>query len=208
MRKVRMSKWTWTNMWRTAMPQTSWTHILHLQITPKIHLLWASIMIQYHIRIIFINLSLLRTPTIIWHCLFEMLVCLRQKLIQLLHLLKIKACDYLWLMWFVSAWHVIQNFIHLPFVRDLLNTMQNMEHLQKWRRLIENPTLLFLNIVINMYYAVQYLRSISLSQAQQINNYIYMISYLLCIQIIILYKNLHMYQLQVLCVSPMTIMVP
>ena len=69
--------------------------------------------------------------------------------------------------------------------------MQNMEQLQKWRRLIENPTLLFLNIVINLYYIVQYLRSISLRQAQQISNYIYMISYILCIQMIIFYTNDH-----------------
>ena len=69
--------------------------------------------------------------------------------------------------------------------------MLNMEQLQKWRRLIENPTLLFLNIVINLYYIVQYLRSISLRQAQQISNYIYMISYILCIQMIIFYTNDH-----------------
>ena len=90
------------NLLKTAMPQTSWTHIIHIQITPKIQLLWASIMIQYHLRIIYINLSLLITPTIIWHCIFAMLVCLRQQFIQLLNLSEIKAYDYLWLMWYIK----------------------------------------------------------------------------------------------------------
>ena len=109
------------NLLITEMPKTSWTHIIHLQITPKVYLFWASIIIQYHIRIIFIKISLLRTPTIIWHCLFEMLVCLRQKLIQLLHLLEIKACDYLWLIWYVKlyfrqvhdTWSSISSTYHL-----------------------------------------------------------------------------------------------
>ena len=86
------------NLLKTAMPQTSWTHIIHIKITPSIQLLWSSIIIQYHLRIIYINLSLLRTPKIICHCIFVMLVCLRQQFIQLLHLLEIKAYDYLWLM--------------------------------------------------------------------------------------------------------------
>ena len=75
------------NLFKTAMPQTSWTHILHPQITPKVKLLWAYIMIQYHMSIIYINLSLMDTPTIICHCLFAILVCLWHQFIQLLNLL-------------------------------------------------------------------------------------------------------------------------
>ena len=90
------------NLLKTTMPQTSWTHILRPQITPNVQLLWASIMIQYHMSIIYINLSLIRIPTIIWYCLFAMLVYLRQQFIRLFHILEIKACDYLWLMWYVK----------------------------------------------------------------------------------------------------------
>ena len=109
------------NLLKTAMPQTSWTHIIHPKITPKIQLLWASIMIQYHLRIIYINLSLLITPTIIWHCIFAMLVCLRQHCIQFLHLLEIKGYDYLWFMRYVKlrfrlvhgTWSNISSTYHL-----------------------------------------------------------------------------------------------
>ena len=87
---------------KTAMPQTSWTHIIHIQITPNVQLLWSSINIKYHIRIIYVNLSLMRTPTIICHCLFAMLVYTRQQFIQLLHSLEIKYYDYLWFMWYVK----------------------------------------------------------------------------------------------------------
>ena len=76
-----------------------------------------------------------------------------------------------------SAWNVVQNFIQLKFVRELLNTIPNMDQLQKWHQLIENLALLFINIVIIMHYTLQYLRSIALIQDQQIINYIYMISY-------------------------------
>ena len=108
------------NLLKTTMPQTPGTHIIHIQITPKIQLLWASIMIQYHLRIIYINLSLLITPKIIWHCIFAMLVCLRQQFIQLLNLSEIKAYDYLWLMWYIKlhcrkvhgTWSIISSTYH------------------------------------------------------------------------------------------------
>ena len=90
------------NLLKTTMPKTSWTHIIRPKITPNIQLLWASIMIQYHLSIIYINLSLKRTPAIIWYCIFAMLVCLRQQFIRLFHILEIKAYDYLWLVWYVK----------------------------------------------------------------------------------------------------------
>ena len=86
---------------------------------------------------------------------------------------------------------MVQHLIHLSFFIDFLNKTPNMDQLQKWHRLIENTTLLFLIIVISINYILQYLISITLSRAKQISNYIYLISYLLYIQIIIIYKNLH-----------------
>ena len=84
----------------------------------------------------------------------------------------------------------------------------NMDQIQKWYRLSGKPTLQSLNISISMHRTLQYMISSSLSQAQHSSNYIYLISYLLSVQMILIYLNLHMYQLQVYLVSHMTMMIP
>ena len=65
--------------------------MINIQITSNVQLLKVSIMIQPHIRIRYINPSLLRTPKRICHCHLKILVYLIQLLSHLLQLRKIKC---------------------------------------------------------------------------------------------------------------------
>ena len=82
--------------------QWYWTHIINFQLTPNVQWLQASIMLQSHLSISYTNPPLFRSPTRIWHYTFAILGFLRQSLIQLLHIRKIKS---LWLSMFsVEGW--------------------------------------------------------------------------------------------------------
>ena len=171
-------------------------------------------MLQYHLRVNYIDLSLLRPPTRIYHFIFVVLVFLRYKLPKLFHPWEIKR---LWLsvitvVWEITfqttAWRVVHNFINLPFIIYFLNTTPNITQLQKWHRLIVNPNLLLINIVISMNHVLEDQISSALVQAQQHSNNIYFIYSLLSMQIIILEINIHWDQLQVQPVSLIKMMIP
>ena len=78
------------NLLKMYFTQSSWTQIFNIQLTLNLRLLQASIMIQYHLRISYIDLSISSTPMRICHCPSVILVFLRQKLPQLLSLWEIK----------------------------------------------------------------------------------------------------------------------
>ena len=153
-------------------------------------------MLQYDLRISYINLSILRTPTRICHCPFAMLLCLRHIFPQLFNLWQTKIILSSVIdveretIFKTSEWHVVQHLSHIPLLRYLLNTSPNMSQIQNWHQLIGDPTLRFLDIVISMNHIMEYLRSTALRQAQYISNSIYLVSYLLSMIIILLNMNL------------------
>ena len=167
----------------------SWLYILNFKLTPNIKLFKESIMLQYHLRIIYINLSLL-SNTVLWNNLkypFVMLGYLRHKLPQLLYLWEIK-CLWLYVIsleWEItlktSAWCEINHFIHLSFVIESLNTMPNMDQLQNWNWSIGNPTPWLITIFINMNHIPEEPITIALRKFQQSSNNIYLKYYLLSI---------------------------
>ena len=50
------------NLLETEIIHPYWTHIINLKLTSNVQLLKVSIMLRYHLRFRYINLSLLRTP--------------------------------------------------------------------------------------------------------------------------------------------------